>query len=94
MNLNNNVKEYLDILKLISVAIVKSQSDTCTIGEVTEIWLDLINKFETISDVIYMKIVNQFEMATTQAHYLANILDPRFEGKKLKRSQLDKALNM
>lgn len=92
MNLYNNVKEYLDIHKMISVAIFKCQSNTCTIGEATEIWLDLINQFETKSDVVYMKAVKQFEMASTPAHYLANILDPRFEGKKLNRSQLDKAL--
>lgn len=43
MNLYNNVKEYLDIHKMISVAMFKFQSNTCTIGEATEIWLDLIN---------------------------------------------------
>lgn len=39
-----------------------------------------------------MKAVKLFEMTSTPAHYLANILDPRFEGKKLNRSQIDKAL--
>lgn len=92
INLKNYAENDLDRLKKISIAFVKSQSDTCTIGEITEIWLDLINQFKNEEDEVKIKIIKRFEMATTPAHYLANIFDPRFEGKKLERSQLDKAL--
>lgn len=92
INLKNYAENHLDRLKKISVAFVKSQRNTCTIGEITEIWLDLINQFKNEEDEVKIKIIKRFEMATTPAHYLANIFDPRFEGKKLERSQLDKAL--
>lgn len=83
----------LERLKKISLAFVRSQSDTCTIGEATEIWLDLINQLKDEDDVIKIKIIKRFEMATTPAHYLANILDPRYEGKKLDKCLMDKALD-
>lgn len=92
IDLKNCTENHLNRLKKMSVAFIKSQSNTCTIGEITEIWLDLINQFKNEEDEVKIKIIKQFDMATTPAHYLANIFDPRFEGKKLERSQLDKAL--
>lgn len=83
----------LEKLKKLSLAFVRSQSDTCTIGEATEVWLDLINQLKNEGDMIKIKTVKRFEMATTPAHYLANILDPRYEGKKLDKSQMNKALD-
>lgn len=92
ITLKDDAYNFLIKLKKISAALVKSQSDTCTIGGITEIWLDLMNQFKSEDDDLKIKIKERFEMAITPAHYLANILDPRFEGKKLLKNQYDKGL--
>lgn len=92
INLKDDAYDFLVRLKKISAALVKSQNDTCTIGGITEIWLDLMNQFKSEDDDLKIKIKERFEMAITPAHYLANILDPRFEGKKLLKNQYDKGL--
>lgn len=88
MNLKINAQDYLQKLKLISVALDKVQNDVCTISEATEIWIDLVNNFNdqfAESDVAHC--IKRFEMAMTPAHYLANLLDHRFRGIKLTNSQ-------
>ncbi|CAG9823150.1 unnamed protein product [Phaedon cochleariae] len=86
-NLKTNAQDYLKKFKYkyISVALDKVQRNTCTIGEATEIWLELLEAFETeqangeflVSDT--NKVKERMEMASTPpAHFLANLLDHRF----------------
>lgn len=81
MGLKINATNYLEKLKLISVALDKVQRDCCTIGEATEIWIEIINHFKqnnyVESDINC--VLRRFKMAMTPAHYLANLLDHRFK---------------
>ena len=94
-NLKTNAQDYLKKLKYIAVALDKVQRNTCTIGEATEIWLELLEAFETeqangefsVSDT--NKVKERMEMALTPAHFLANLLDHRFRGNKLTQEQIE-----
>ncbi|XP_045463819.1 uncharacterized protein LOC123673377 [Harmonia axyridis] len=67
------------------------------IGEATEIWLELLEAFETeqangefACSVSYTnKVKERMEMALTPAHFLANLLDHRFRGNKLSQEQIE-----
>lgn len=98
INLKVNAQDYLKRLKYIAVALDKVQRNTCTIGEATEIWLELLEAFETeqtngefsVSD--NNKVKERMEMAMTPVHFLANLLDHRFRGNKLSQGQLETAM--
>jgi hypothetical protein len=94
LNLKSNVEKYLFKLQKISNALDKVQNETCTIGEAAEIWLDLLQSVEkedfTTFEIDCFK--TRFNMAMTPYHYLANLLDHRYRGQKLKQKQLEEAL--
>lgn len=46
LDLKSNVEKYLSKLQKISNALDKIQKETCTIGEATEIWIDLLQSVE------------------------------------------------
>lgn len=95
MNLKKKATDYLEKLKVISVALDKIQRDCCTIGEATEIWIEIINAFKlqhNFSESDLDCVLQRFKMAMTPAHYLANLLDHRFRGLQLNQEQLDEAM--
>lgn len=95
INLKNNTADYLEKLKIISVALDKMQADQCTIGEATEIWLNLeeeLNKLGQFSEADKKHLKARFNMAMTPAHFLVNLLNHRFAAKKLKDEQLNQAM--
>lgn len=59
--------DYLEKLKVISVALDKIQRDCCTIGEATEIWIKIINHFKhnNFSESDLNCILQRFKMAMT-----------------------------
>lgn len=99
LNLKTNVQNYLVKHKQISIALDKVQNEMCTIGEATEIWLNLLQSIKDKENTEYVlteleleRFKSRFSMAMTPSHYLANLLDHRFTGQKLKQDQLEEAL--
>lgn len=96
ITLKISATDYLEKLKIISVALDKVQRDCCTIGEATEIWIEIINHFKLQENNCLEPNLNcvlqRFKMAMTPAHYLANLLDHRFRGLQLSQEQLDEAM--
>lgn len=96
MNLKIKAMDYLEKLKVISVALDKIQRDCCTISEATEIWIEIINHFKLQQNNFVESdlhcVLQRFKMAMTPAHYLANLLDHRFRGLQLSQEQLDEAM--
>lgn len=94
LDLKNKVEKYLIKLQKISSALDKVQIETCTIAEATEIWIDLLQNVEkenfTIFEIDCFK--TRFNMAMTPFHYLANLLDHHYRGKKLSQNQVEEAL--
>ena len=81
VGLFNEVKNLQSQLQPVSVALDKLQSDTSTIADSCEIWLDLLQSasLAPYSD----KVRHRFRQAMTPTHYLANLLHPMYRGKKL-----------
>lgn len=95
VNIKHNASIYLIKLKKISISLDQVQKDNCTIGEACDIWLTLKEFFETEAyDMEILEALNhRFDMAITEYHYIANILDHRFIGSKLGQEQTDSAMN-
>lgn len=94
LDLKSNVEKYLFKLQKISNALDKVQNETCTIGEATEIWIDLLQSVERENFSIFEidRFKTRFDMAMTPFHYLANLLDHRYRGQKLNQNQVEEAL--
>ncbi|KYN18715.1 hypothetical protein ALC57_08967, partial [Trachymyrmex cornetzi] len=93
LDLKTNVQNHLIKLQQISIALDKVQSEVCTIGEATKIWLNLLQSTKKIFTEFEIECFkNRFDMAITPYHYLANLLDHRFRGQKLNKNQVEEAL--
>ena len=81
VGLFNEVKNLQSQLQPVSVPLDKLQSDTSTIADSCEIWLDLLPSpsLAPYSD----KVRHRFRQAMTPTHYLAYLLHPMYRGKKL-----------
>ncbi|XP_050805718.1 uncharacterized protein LOC127049204 [Gopherus flavomarginatus] len=81
-----NVEQVLRTLKPISVALNKMQGNSCFIADAVEIWKELseILKIEIWNDRAKLQALNkQMGQALSPAHFLANILNARYQGKIL-----------
>ena len=89
VGLFNEVKHLQSQLQPISSALDKLQSDSATIADACEEWLDLLKSpdLEPYSD----KIHHRFQQAMTPDHFLANLLHPVYRGKKLDPSHVTSA---
>ncbi|XP_065684897.1 uncharacterized protein LOC124809933 isoform X2 [Hydra vulgaris] len=76
-------------LKIVGVALDKLQADTTTLSEAVEIWQSLIHneKLALYKD----DILKRFKKAIVPCHFLANLTDPKYEGRTLDRSQEEEA---
>ena len=81
-------------MQKISNALDKVQNETCTIGEATEIWIDLLQSVEkeNFNTFEIDRFKTRFNMAMTPFHYLANLLDHRYRSQKLNHNQVEEAL--
>lgn len=92
-NLIHNVGLFSEVKNLqlqpISSALDKLQSDSATIADACEEWLNLLLSpdLEPYSD----KVRHRFQQAMTPDHYLANLLHPVYRGKKLDPSHVNNA---
>jgi len=87
--------EYLVILKKVAISLDLIQADSCTISEATSMWLGLnfFFKLKTHNAPMIDLFNNRFDMALTEYHSLAYLLDPWYCDKKLTDDQLDSTLN-
>nr|XP_047141499.1 uncharacterized protein LOC105843930 [Hydra vulgaris] len=76
-------------LKIVGVALDKLQADDTTLSEAVEIWQSLIHneKLALYKD----DILKRFKKAIVPCHFLANLTDPKYEGRTLYRSQEEEA---
>lgn len=72
-------------LKEVSVALDKLQADNTTISDAVEVWLDLMESHEL--EPYRMAISARFKDAMEPFHFLANMMDPRYNGRRLKLDQ-------
>ncbi|XP_045110374.1 uncharacterized protein LOC123504116 [Portunus trituberculatus] len=91
--LKRTVKDYLERMKPIAVALNSVQRETTLISDAVEIWLKLKDDIkEYLTDE---KDMNNFEriisVALTPAHFLSNMIDPRYQGRRLTSEQKDVA---
>ena len=92
VGLANEVKHLNSQLKPISNALDGLQSDSASIADACEVWMDLLQEEDLAP---YLKTVEKrFNQAMTPSHFLANILHPRYRGKKLKSDQITSAQEM
>lgn len=88
-------EDYLDRLKPISVALDKLQRDVALISDAVEVWhklkTDLKDLLTDKKDV--EKVDKRRNAAITPAHFLANLLDPRYRGRCLSSEEVSSAEN-
>lgn len=97
-NLVNNialiseVKHQISQLQPIAVALDRAQSDTCGLADTCEDWLSLLNN----PDLSHYqnKVKARFSKAMTDAHFLANLLHPRYIGGNLTADQKSAARDL
>jgi uncharacterized protein YutE (UPF0331/DUF86 family) len=92
MDLFSEAKHLHKQLEPIAKALDKLQSDSSSIADACEIWLDLIKtkELEPYKD----KVDKMFKQAMTPSHFLANILHPMYKGKNLTPGQISIAQEM
>lgn len=89
VGLYNEVKNLQQQLKPISISLDKLQSDSSTIADACEVWLDLLQHPDL--EPYQSKVNNRFKQAMTPAHFLANALHPVYRGKKLQPDHVSSA---
>jgi len=94
IGIKRNAEDFLIGLKRISVALDRVQSDTCVISETVQIWKDLEKTFEDDDQpiIILKHLMDSYNQAMTDSHFLANLLDPRYRGNDLCVEETDKAM--
>ncbi|XP_018012992.1 uncharacterized protein LOC108670053 [Hyalella azteca] len=96
-NIKRTAEDMLKILKHISVALDKVQSDACNIGDATEVWKNLEGQLNQDFDDhdgadFVTKLEKRKKQALTPAHYLANILHPVHRGQQLSPEEENSAM--
>ncbi|KAE9542329.1 hypothetical protein AGLY_003456 [Aphis glycines] len=91
INKKNDAQEYLVKLKKISIALDQIQSDSCTICEVTSIWINLKEYFESeVNDpTLFNNFLKMYKVAITPYHVLSYILDHHYQGQKITEVEMD-----
>ena len=93
---SQRVKKYLRKLKPISVALDKIQRENTLISECAEIWIEM--KDEVLSNIKEkteeMKVNERYATAITDGHCLANMLDPRYQGRRLSKEEKKKGTDL
>ncbi|XP_067134331.1 uncharacterized protein [Centruroides vittatus] len=66
-------------LKIIAVALDKMQRNDCTISEGIELWFGVQNVLQQLGITgVTQAAKDRFDVAITDYHFLANLLDPRY----------------
>jgi hypothetical protein len=89
VGLFNEAKHLSQQLEPVSKLLDSSQSESTSIADACEQWLDLVEN-ENL-DPHKDTVQKRFDQAMTPVHFLANILHPRYKGEKLYPEQISKA---
>ena len=92
VGLFNEVKNLHTQLHPISAALDKLQSDSATIADACETWINLLHSLEL--EPYRVKVDKRFRQAVNPTYYLANLLHPVFRGKKLDPDHINSAQEM
>ena len=88
VGLFREVKNHIEQFHPIARALDRAQSDSATLADTCEDWLDLLESPNLA--VFNSQIKKRFNQAMTPAHFLANLLDPKYLGAKLSPEQKEK----
>ena len=103
---NENERKYLEsivirravsdlraVFSAVKNALNKLQSDTATIGDSVEVWMNLKENAQVVENANVKKMVEKRcqKALKNPAFLAANILDPRYRGSRLKPQQLKEA---
>lgn len=92
VGIKRNAEDLLLILKPISIALDTVQSNTCTIADSVRVWKMLEKSFRTVgNDECLKKFKSRYEMAMSEAHFLAYMLDPKEKSPELDLTQEEKS---
>lgn len=89
VGLLNESKHLLQQLQPISKALDELQSDTATVADSCEQWLDLLQCPSL--EPHKKQVQTRMDQAMTPCHYLANLLHPVYRGKKLQPDHINAA---
>ncbi|KAM7165779.1 uncharacterized protein RBU57_006912 [Macrochelys suwanniensis] len=95
IGLKRNVEHMLSTLKLISVALNKMQGNSCFIADTVEIWKELseILKREICNERVKLQAFKkQMGQTLSPAHFLANILNTRYQVQTLTAKEEELAM--
>ena len=91
--LKRNAEDYLQRMRPIAVALDTIQSDSCKISDTVAVWKKLEEDLkESHQPTVIKKLLSRTKQAPTPAHFLANILDPKHQGKHLTDDEIDTAM--
>ncbi|XP_065641917.1 uncharacterized protein LOC136073741 [Hydra vulgaris] len=91
--IKRSAEDLLARLEPIAFALDKAQSNKCKIADVVEVWKNLENKLLCKSEkVIQNKFKKRYDKAVTPSHFLANLLHPHYQGRKLNEIEKNTAL--
>ena len=77
-------------MKPITVALDKVQSDSCKLSGAVEVWKALEEMMDSLQPFDFaQKVQLRSKQALTPAHYLANIINPKYLGRNLSHYELD-----
>ncbi|XP_067144541.1 uncharacterized protein [Centruroides vittatus] len=84
LEIKHDAEDLLTRLKIIAVALDKMQRNDCTISEGIELWFGVQNDLQQLGITGVTQAAKvRFDMAITEYHFLANLLDPRYRVQSL-----------
>ena len=83
----SSAKKYLEVMKPIVVALDRVQRNDTTIAVAVEVWERLARELQHQSQDVCFHYKKRMDMALGPVHYLANILDHRFQRRHLTDEQ-------
>ncbi|XP_066983751.1 uncharacterized protein [Macrobrachium rosenbergii] len=92
LTLKRSAENLLARLEPIAVALDIVQNDKCTIAEAVNIWKELITTLCNDRDAV-TAAKKRFDQVITQAHLLANLIHPSFQGKLLSAEEVNNAMD-
>ena len=92
--LKKNAEDYLQRMRPIAVVLDRMQSDSCKISDAVHVWKKLEDDLKESHQPprVMGKLLSRTKQALTPAHFLANILDPKHQGKHLSDDEVDTAM--
>lgn len=84
----NKLKKYINLFTPICKLINKWQNPNCNVADATENWLELLENVERITQTV---ILDRIVKAVFPVGYAANILHPKYQGKRLRPLPHDSA---